>query len=237
MNQLKLVWELEKYNGIIDECKADLFKLENSNRLKNMNKRMVELDSNINHVRERILENNKSTSKFERLLKEYDYTKMKLEEDLYSGEISDIKQLEQLSMDKEKTFELIDEVESKILKLIDDNEVLEENYGAIRNDYEKLKGDIEITKKQFNELVQKLRAEIHIAEQEKDKVLPKIDGKILKRYDTTRAKRGKGIVPVNDDICGGCNVRIPTYLMVDIKKQTEIIYCDSCGRLLYYMEN
>lgn len=237
MNQLKLVWELEKYNVIIDECKTNLSKLQNSNSLKKMNNRMTELDSNINHIKGRILENSKIVSKLERLLKEYDYTKMKLEEDLYSGEISDIKQLEQLTVDKEEIFKLIDEVEFKILKLIDDNEALEKNYSTIKDDYKELNDDITMTQKQFNDLSKELKEKIHYTEQEKAKILPNIDNKILKRYDNTREKRGRGIALVNGEICGGCNMRIPTYLMVDIKKQTEIIYCDSCGRLLYHMED
>ena len=34
MSQLKLIWELEKYNSIIDECKLNLSELENSIRIK-----------------------------------------------------------------------------------------------------------------------------------------------------------------------------------------------------------
>ena len=236
MNQLKLVWELEKYNSLIDGYKINLSKLESSSRLKNMNKRMDELDSNIKHIEGKILENSKMASKLERLLKEYDYTKTKIEEDLYSGKITDLKQLEQLSIDKEETFKLIDELESKILKLIDDNEDLEKNYSTIKDDYMKLKDDAKITEKEFNELVEEVRDKINNSKQEKDKVLAKIDDKILKRYNLTREKRGRGIVPVNGEICGGCNMRIPTYLIADIRKQTEIIYCESCGRLLYYIE-
>lgn len=237
MNQLKLVWELEKYNGIIDNCKSNLTKLENSNHLKSLNKKTYDLESKRNIIKEKILENSKLITRLERSLKEYDYTRKKVEEDLYSGEISDIKQLEQLTMDKEETFKLVDEVESKILELIDENEVLEENYTTISDDYGQLKDDMTKTQEEANVMTQELKKTIYDAEQEKNKIIPEIDNKILNRYNQTRVKRGKGIVLVNNEICGGCNVRIPTYLMQDVRKQSEVIYCESCGRLLYYIDS
>lgn len=237
MNQLRLIWDLEKYNSIIDECKTDLSKIENSDRHKDMNKKINELDSFINHMKAELLEDSKITSKLERVLKEYDYRKMKLEEDLYCGEVTDIKQLEQLSREKDETSKLIDELESKILNLIDNTEVLEKSLSNTGDDYKKLKKDIFKTEEEFDELIKELKVKINNAEQERDKILPRIDLKILKRYDETRKKRGRGVVLINDDICKGCNVRIPTYLIADIKKQSEIIYCESCGRLLYYKED
>ena len=199
-----------------------------------MIKKTNELESNINLTKEKISENSKISLKLERLLKEYDYTKKKLEVDLYGGQITDVKQLEQLALDKEKTFGLIDEVESRILSLIDDNEALEERYLAIKDDYEQLRFEIISTQEQANEMIEGLKTKIRDAEQGKASIIPDIELTILGRYDLTRDKRGKGIVLVNNDICSGCNVRIPTYLMQDIKKQSEIIYCESCGRLLYY---
>ena len=237
MNQLKLVWQLEKYNSIIDDCKKNLNKLEDSIELKNMNKRIIGLESDINMIQVKIKDNSKLTTKLERSLKDYDYTKNKVEEDLYSGQVTDIKQLEQLSSDKEGIFELIDAVESKILKLIDDNEVLEKNYTTIRDDYDQLRADAAKMQEEANTMIEELKERIQVAQEEKDNIIPKIDSKILKRYDLTRGKRGKAIVLVSNEICGGCNVRIPTYLMADIKKQTEIIYCESCGRLLYYIDS
>lgn len=236
MNQLKLVWQLEKYNSIIDDCKKNLNKLEDSIELKNMNKRIIGLESDINMIQVKIKDNSKLTTKLERSLKDYDYTKNKVEEDLYSGQVTDIKQLEQLSSDKEGIFELIDAVESKILKLIDDNEVLEKNYTTIRDDYDQLRADAAKMQEEANTMIEELKERIQVAQEEKDNIIPKIDSKILKRYDLTRGKRGKAIVLVSNEICGGCNVRIPTYLMADIKKQTKIIYCESCGRLLYYID-
>ena len=237
MNQLKLVWELEKYNSIIDDCNVCLNELENSIRVQTMIRRINELESDINLVKDKISDNRKLTLKLERSLKEYDYTKRKLEKDLYSGRVTDVKQLEQLTVDRERTFQLIDEIESRILNLIDDHEILEERYIRIKDDYEQLRVEIIKVQREVNEKIKNLRIKMKDAELGIDDITPHIEIKILKRYDLTREKRGRGVVSVNNDVCGGCNMRIPTYLMQDIKKQSEIIYCESCGRLLYYIGN
>lgn len=237
MDQLKLVWELEKYNNIIDKCNISLNELEKSLRSNSLINRINELEANVKLIKVKIAENSKEVIKFERLLKEYDYTKKKLEEDLFSGEIRDIKQLEQLSLDKERTFSLIDDLESKILKLIDDNEDLEQRFIGLNDDYQEIKIEKNVLQEEVNVMIKELKKRIHDAELGKDEIAANIETNILKRYDLTRAKKGRGIVSVANDICGGCNVRIPTYLIQDIKKGSEIIYCESCSRLLYYIDN
>ena len=92
MNQLELVWELERHNTIIEESKKNLNELENSIKLKNMTTKINELEVNASQIMERKTYNNKQISKLERMLKEYDYTKNKLESNLYNGSITDLKQ-------------------------------------------------------------------------------------------------------------------------------------------------
>ena len=237
MNQLKLVWELEKYNSMIDDCNKNLKELEDSAMVRNMARKVNELESMVNLKNEKILDNNKEIIRLERRLKEQDYTKNKMEKELYDGSITDLKQLERLTVDKERTLELIDKIESTILQLMDENDALESNYTKLKTEYHQLKNEIIKTEEENNEIIKVLNNKLHKAEGLKGDIIPKIDEKILKRYNATRIKRGKGIVIAYNDICSGCNMRIPTYLMQDLKNQTKIIYCESCGRLLYYKED
>ena len=236
MNQLELVWELERHNTIIEESKKNLNELENSIKLKNMTTKINELEVNASQIMERKIYNNKQISKLERMLKEYDYTKNKLESNLYNGSITDLKQLEHLTREKDAVLSKIDEIEFDILEKMDENEALQKENNSLKDELYKLNLEILDISNIIHKEIKQLQIRIQNAEHERSNILPNIDGEILNKYEKIRTKRGKGIVHINDRICVGCNMRIPTYLLKDLKKGDEIIYCESCGRILYYMK-
>jgi predicted nucleic acid-binding Zn-ribbon protein len=57
----------------------------------------------------------------------------------------------------------------------------------------------------------------------------------LGQYDRLFTKlREKVLVPVEDNAtCGGCHMKLPPYVFHNARKQTEIVCCGFCGRMLY----
>ena len=74
---------------------------------------------------------------------------------------------------------------------------------------------------------------------EKRNVLAKeISAPLLKQYEQVRrAKRGIGLVKVVDNQrCGGCNVKLPIHVVQKAKKGTSVTRCPNCGRILWAQE-
>jgi predicted nucleic acid-binding Zn-ribbon protein len=46
-------------------------------------------------------------------------------------------------------------------------------------------------------------------------------------------KAGLAVVPVRNEVCGGCNMNIMPQLFVEIKKNEELHRCPQCGRFLF----
>jgi predicted nucleic acid-binding Zn-ribbon protein len=51
-----------------------------------------------------------------------------------------------------------------------------------------------------------------------------------------RKKRGTGVVPVQNGICKGCNMRLPPQLQNILRSGATIESCPSCQRLIYAAE-
>lgn len=236
MNQLNLIWELEIQNEAIERYKIELANFNEYTRLKEMTQKSNEVKLSLNLIEEKISMGNQEIRKLERSLKESDYLKKKLENDLYGGSIRGGKQLEQLTHERERTIEKIDNLESSILELLDRLDNLEAEHDNLEREHVLILNEIDNLQEIIEVLVKKHNSKIYKLEEERASLIPQIDRDILARYEASRLKRGKGIVPVIDDVCSGCNVRIPTYLLQDLRKQEEFIYCESCGRLLYYIE-
>lgn len=62
-----------------------------------------------------------------------------------------------------------------------------------------------------------------------------VSAALLKQYEQVRkARRGVGIVSVTEaGTCGGCNVRLPIFVVQKVRKAQGVTRCPSCGRLLW----
>jgi predicted nucleic acid-binding Zn-ribbon protein len=85
-----------------------------------------------------------------------------------------------------------------------------------------------------------LTAEIAAAEEESRKLEGSIDKGLLRRFRQIAKKRG-GIalarvtmVGPQTASCSGCHVRLRPQLLSDIRLSKELIFCDSCKRILYW---
>ena len=71
-------------------------------------------------------------------------------------------------------------------------------------------------------------------EAQRERVLAKIDERLLAAYERIRrnVRNGLAVVTVKRDACGGCFNRIPPQRQVDIRQGKKIIVCEYCGRIL-----
>jgi predicted nucleic acid-binding Zn-ribbon protein len=60
-----------------------------------------------------------------------------------------------------------------------------------------------------------------------------VDASWLAYYERVFTARDKALVPLEDGICGGCHMKLPPAVVHDVRKQTEMVTCGYCGRLLF----
>lgn len=70
----------------------------------------------------------------------------------------------------------------------------------------------------------------------REDLVAKINKPLLFNYEKLKARYKRSIVPVKDDICLGCFMRIPTSLFTRGRSDQEVILCEGCGRILYWYD-
>ena len=63
-----------------------------------------------------------------------------------------------------------------------------------------------------------------------------LDPRVQSRYRRLAGRRGRAVVPVIRGTCYGCFVSIPTALASDAERNSELRFCESCGRFLYLID-
>jgi len=64
----------------------------------------------------------------------------------------------------------------------------------------------------------------------------KLSKPLLYSYENLRKRYKRAIIPVKDDICLGCFMRIPTSLITRGRSDQDVINCEGCGRVLYWYD-
>jgi len=96
---------------------------------------------------------------------------------------------------------------------------------------------IAVEREQLTENMAKLETELEAIERERSELVARIDVLLLAKYQKRYASlSGKVVVEARGESCSGCFMSIPPQLFVNVKKNTEIITCPHCSRILYYKE-
>lgn len=70
----------------------------------------------------------------------------------------------------------------------------------------------------------------------RDEVASKIDPPLLRTYERLHQRYRRAVVPVKNEICLGCFVKLPTSLSTKGKDNIIVFRCENCGRILYWLD-
>jgi len=85
--------------------------------------------------------------------------------------------------------------------------------------------------------VSAIEANVAELEAEREKLSEGIDEDLLYQYNKLFAnKNGLAVVALEHETCMGCHMKLTTQTAVRVKGSKDILNCEQCGRLLYYVE-
>jgi predicted nucleic acid-binding Zn-ribbon protein len=71
--------------------------------------------------------------------------------------------------------------------------------------------------------------------QARDSIREQISPETLFHYDKLFAKFGRAIAPVNQGVCYGCFLQLPTIFVQESKENQGLEICPKCRRFLYWL--
>ena len=206
---------LKKYPDEINELKKDLLEKEGSINLKETS--LSELNEQRDDLESSLRSNQESIKKSEERLFAI---KTHKEYEALQKEITDTRK-ENLEIE-EQTISVMTKIEETETALAEEKE----NYSTLKEKYTQ---QIEEKEKKIEELEISRKP----AEQEKSEILSNIDPRILPLYKKIFEKNGRALALAEDEKCTSCNINIPPQLYNEILKQTKLIQCPNCKKILY----
>ncbi len=79
-----------------------------------------------------------------------------------------------------------------------------------------------------------LDAQITTLERQRHAIAPDVPAQTLELYERILALRdGLALVPVINEICGGCHRRLPPQVVNEVYLKAGLVMCETCNRILY----
>lgn len=129
----------------------------------------------------------------------------------------------------------LEELEADTLPLMERMEVLGAEVAGLEEKANELNPRLEQLIADEKARLEGIEANTASLKNDRANLAAQVTPSLYKQYEQVRkAKRGTALVPVvNNERCGGCNVKLPIHVLQKVSKSQEITRCPSCGRILW----
>ena len=156
-----------------------------------------------------------------------------IEDKLYSGRITNLKELE--GHEKEAGFlrNQLQELDDKLLVTMEELEGLQKNIRTLENRYIEGEEQWQIKQKELAEQRKEEEQTLNSLEARRQDSVSRVGQRELKLYEDLRvSKGGQAISVVERGMCRVCRMGLPTTQLQRARVGREPVFCGSCGRIL-----
>jgi len=217
-------FETERINKRIEKIKEELKELKNDLlTLKREREELLRQKEELERIRKTLAE---EIATAEEQLKKTEDRLMKATRDVeYRALLREKSKLEDKIL--KKSYEL-EEIEKEIEKITKE---LEEKIPKLEREIETIEEeikDLELEEKHAHE-------KLHEVVEKRKNLLAEIPEELRRFYEENKLHfEGFVVVPVEDEACAGCGIKIPNVLLSKMIKEESIEHCPACGRFIYY---
>lgn len=152
---------------------------------------------------------------------------------LYSGRITNAKELAGLNQDEKMLQRRKSELEDRELALMEQIENADNAVKEKRAGYEKISSET-------NTRNDKERAQLHTLDasdaelaRKRETIRPQLPVETSRVYDDLRrAKKGRAVAMMKGSSCAACGYEVPSGLISRVRLGNELVFCANCGRIL-----
>jgi uncharacterized protein len=125
--------------------------------------------------------------------------------------------------------------EDKILDFMEQSEPLEKNVKAAETELKKEQQHVDAEKKRARERTAVDEKALAETTAERTSIAQQMDAKLYAHYERIRKKtKNTAIADATDGRCDACQIALRPQFFQDLRRQDQIMFCESCGRILTY---
>src|SRR5699024_7967144 len=136
MTQLENLLKLEENRDLLEKLNSQLFQLKSGKQIKSDEAKYEQLLTRLNMMEEALNSGKTKLRQSDHSLKEYEHKLKELDNDLYSGSITNEKQLNHLNNERDRISKSLEELETEVLENMELITSLEDEINSIKDKLE-----------------------------------------------------------------------------------------------------
>lgn len=153
---------------------------------------------------------------------------------LYGGEVTNPKELAGMEQELEYLKRRQSTVEDDTLLVLSEVDEQEEALEAAQERLSRSEQSSDRLKGELRKDEEELLARMSVLEVQRVEIVELVSQQDLRAYeDLRKQKGGQAVALLENGICQGCRVALPTSLVQRVRRGSEVVYCGSCQRILY----
>lgn len=156
-----------------------------------------------------------------------------LESQLYSGEVTNPRDLESLGQEVKNVRELLEQQDAELLDLSVQAEESLSRRDSLEKELSDGRAAWQIRQAELQEQVDGWNLEVETASTKRKDLVDTLDASEVQRYEGLRqAKGGLAVAKVERGLCQACRMALPTQHQQRVRIGRQTVLCSSCGRML-----
>ncbi len=128
----------------------------------------------------------------------------------------------------------IREREEELLKLEEALESGRERIQAHEKAYAEVEAALADEEKEIEARLAELRIRLERETQGRDELVARLGTSVVRHYERVRARRGTGVAFLENEMCSGCKMALPSQLFVKVQRGESLERCPQCLRWVVY---
>lgn len=236
MDSMATLWEYQIVDMALDRFENKLKKSQTRRKLLKTRNFLLDQQSRMKKLEQSLINGRENCNRIKAEYQRAQLELAKLEEGFKACDKENLSEVRKFSKSYDELNKLLTSMNKDLKKI---NRLAESTDTSLMD----MRDKVSMGKKEFDELKalhdEELKAatpELERLKKEVDRLEPNVDDSLLECYKRVKKSRINPVAKVVNEQCSGCNMAIPSLIMRHLREGSEIIECESCGRILYYIE-
>lgn len=233
MFDFRYLWELQSLEEQRQTAEKKLKSIPEFKELKQLKEEIEKGQEGVKTMKEEVTGTKRDLREIEDSIAVLKYKTEKADEELYSGQTTNTKELEIAQKNLQAIRQKTQEGEDRALRLMEVLEAHENRLNGLTDELEQKKKDFRLLNKFYNEKKVELAAIREDINARQELIREKIPPEVMEAYLKLCEKMPdrKGLARLEKGVCSGCHMTVSFDLLRQAKGKDAVL-CDNCGRML-----
>jgi predicted nucleic acid-binding Zn-ribbon protein len=232
MNEYKLLSSLQKLDIEIDEFSERLANLPEQNQFEKLKGNLKNLERLLKEKQDSLVLERSKQKKIEGELEILDLKIKKEDDKLYSGTVTNPKELKSIQEEVNLLKTQKDAMETELLELLDEVDNMNSEAGKFSSKVGDMTKEVEQAEKEYKKVTEEIEEKLQNLKTERENIELKISPFLISLYEEIRKQKKEAVVEIRDGICQGCFVELPAEEVDKMLQSDKLWRCPQCRRIL-----